>query len=277
MNSMNLMKISLCFLLLESAMGFNFLMADSVDRSVPESQMAVDSSPTARGPRVKNVIIKGKNQNMIVKGGLTEDEKQKREAAMERFLQEKNSMPEEEKESIRAFMRGEISAEERIFRKRTNWPEKMSPIDEKRIKEAMRMRGKSDGEIDYFLNTVIKGKADPDEGRELSESEKVEADRYLHAIWEKMRTALSNNDIETAVNYIIDKKRNYYRRVFERLSDENRARLVKDLEDLQLIKFHSATYADYDVTTTRKDGQRVSWPVVFIKTPWENDWKIKSF
>ena len=101
-------------------------------------------------------------------------------------------------------------------------------------------------------------------------------DRHLHALWDKMRTALANGDIETAADCMVDSRRGQYQIAFERMSAENRKEMAEDLRDLQLIKFHSARYAEYDVQNTM-DGKRVSWMVVFVKTPWENEWKIKSF
>ncbi len=274
MNCMHHFKIALCFLLLEGVMGVGLSKAEPDAPLRPESQLEEEAQQERRGPQGKVVVIQGPSQKMVIRG-LSEEESKKREKVLEESLRTQG-VPEEEIKALNDFARGEITPEELINIKKRQKPVGTIPVDEERIRQSLRMKGKSEGEIDYILKTLFRGEIDPEEGKVLTEAEQAETDQYLHAIWEKMRTALADNDIETAASCIAEKNRKNYRRIFQSLSDEERLDLVARLEDLQLIKFQSARYAEYDVQEIR-DGQGISWMVIFIKTPWENDWKIKSF
>ena len=275
MNSMHLMKIALCFILLEITMGFNLLMAEPCNQSLSEAKLTYKPYQKNRGPRVKVDTIQGKSLKKIQKIEITDEEIQRKEKEIRDFLRTKG-MPEEEIESISMYLNGKVSAEELIAREKRTFPGKAFPIDEGRIKESLLMEGRSDQEAEYIIKTFFRGEPDLDEGKQLSKSQKAETDRHLHGIWEKMRTALSNNDIETAVSCFTEKNQKHYRWFFKSLSDENCNEVAEALKDLQLIQFHSSRYAEYDVQETR-DGMQVSWLVIFIKLPRENDWKIKSF
>ena len=275
MNGMRLVKIALCFFLLDGAMGAGMLPAGADDTARPASQTADDSRPDNGGPKVKAVTLQGRSRKMIIKKAPTEKEIREREKAIDEYVGTLNAS-DEKKENIGALLKGKISVEEMMVRDRERAPDEALPIDEEQLRESLRKKGKSDGEIDYFIKTFVRGQPDPEEGRKMSEARIAETDRHLHALWDKMRTALANSDIETAADCIADNRREQYRRAFGRISAENREEMAEDLKDLQLIKFHSARYAEYDVQNTI-NGKRVSWIVVFIKTPWENEWKIKSF
>jgi hypothetical protein len=231
-------------------------MADSNDQSLSESQIVDESLQNRGGPGLKVGTIQGKSHMIIEK--VTDEQIQKQQKEIDDFLQTKD-----------------LNDEEMTIRKK-----KISgdapQIDEEKLRESLRREGKSDKEIDYIIKSFFQGKEDPDEGRKMPEELKAETDQQLHTLWNKMRAALADNDIEKAMSCFDEKSRKTYRQLFEKISDEKRREMAESLKDLQLIKFHSARYAEYDVQETR-DGETVSWMVVFIKTPWENEWKIKSF
>ncbi|MDJ0721177.1 MAG: hypothetical protein QNJ04_06085 [Desulfobacterales bacterium] len=275
MNRMHLFRIALCFLLLEGVMGVGLSKAEPDGPLRPESQLEDGAQQERRGPQVKAVVIQGPSQKMVIRPTLSEEEREKREKAFEAYLRTQG-VSEEEIKARKDYTSGKITPEEYINTLKRQKPVETIPVDEERIRQSLRMKGKSEGEIDYFIKTFVRGEIDPEEGKVLTEAEQAETDQYLHAIWERMRTALADNNIETAASCIAEKKRTNYRRIFKSLSDEDRLDLVARLEDLRLIKFHSARYAEYDVQEIR-DGQSISWMVIFIKTPWENEWKINGF
>jgi hypothetical protein len=94
----------------------------------------------------------------------------------------------------------------------------------------------------------------------MPEALKAETDQELHALWNKMRTALSNNDIETALTCFAEKSQKTYKTLFEKVSHKKLRKLAEALEDLQLIKFHSAGRAEYDVQDVSY-GDQISWMV----------------
>lgn len=244
MNRKNFIKIIFCFLFIQILISTDSLLAEPVDQSLPESQHMDESTQNKRGPGLKVNKIQGKSYTKIEK--LSDEDIKNQEKEMEEFLKTKDMHDE------------------------------TSQIDEEKIREQLRKEGKSDKEIDYFIKRYFRGKTDPDEDKEMPEALKTETDQQLHTLWDKMRAALSDNDIETAITCFTEKSRKKYRTIFEKASPENLRQMAEDLEDLQLIKFHSARYAEYDVQNV-VNGEHVSWMVIFIKTPWENEWKIKSF
>ena len=147
----------------QTVTGSNPLMADSNDQSMSESQIVDESLQNKRGPGLKVKTIQGKSYKIIER--LPDEEIQKREKEIEDFLQTKN-------------MQGEASQ-----------------IDEDKIREDFRLEGKSEKEIDYIIKKFFRGETDPDEDKEMPEALKAETDQELHALWNKMRTALANNDI----------------------------------------------------------------------------------
>ncbi len=110
----------------------------------------------------------------------------------------------------------------------------------------------------------LSGSQPADKGKEMPEELKAETDQHLCALWEEMRTALSNSDIETAMSYFTEKSRKTYGSQFAKVSDEKRRELAENWEDLQLVKFHSDSHAEHDILEIR-DDEEVFWHVDFIK------------
>ena len=81
----------------------------------------------------------------------------------------------------------------------------------------------------------------------------AETDQQLHSLWNKMRTARADNDIETAITCFVVKSQNTYRTLFEKVSPKKLNQLADAFEDLQLIKFHSAGRAEYDIQANRNN------------------------
>ena len=122
----------------------------------------------------------------------------------------------------------------------------------------------------------LSGSQPSDKGEEMPEELKAGTDKHLCTLWEEMRTALSNSYIETATSYFAEESRKTYGSQFAKVSDKKRRELAENWEDFQLVKFHSGSHAEYDIQEIR-DDEEVFWRVEFIKTPGENEWKIKSF
>ena len=74
-------------------------------------------------------------------------------------------------------------------------------------------------------------------------------DAMLRQKWEAMRTALLNNDIESAVKDISGSTQSAYQDIFGSLTPEHRANLAGELGDIQLIKTRGAG-VEYDIQTT---------------------------
>lgn len=99
-------------------------------------------------------------------------------------------------------------------------------------------------------------------------------DAMLRQKWEAMRTALLNNDIETAVKDISDRTRSAYHDIFGSLTPEHRANLAAELGDIQLIKMRGSG-VEYDIQTTR-NGKLYSFYLLF-EVDTDGKWKIANF
>jgi len=99
-------------------------------------------------------------------------------------------------------------------------------------------------------------------------------DAALRQKWEDMRTALMNNDIETAVKDLSRKTKAVYRNAFGYLTSEQRGNLAHELEDLQFIKM-GGNAVEYDIQTTR-NGTLYSFFLLF-ELDEDGMWKIANF
>ncbi len=99
-------------------------------------------------------------------------------------------------------------------------------------------------------------------------------DAMLRQKWESMRTALLAGDIETAVKDIASRTQNAYRAIFTALTPEQRAGLVAELGDIQLIKTRFDG-VEYDIQT-RRNGTLYSFFLLFEKDA-DGRWKIANF
>ena len=99
-------------------------------------------------------------------------------------------------------------------------------------------------------------------------------DSLLRQKWEGMSTALLNNDLDAAVKDISVENRDSVQRAIRVTEPEQRARLVNELGDIQLIKTMGSS-AEYDIQTVR-NGTLYSFYLLF-KLDDDGMWKISRF
>ncbi|MGD0820289.1 MAG: PKD domain-containing protein [Desulfomonilia bacterium] len=104
--------------------------------------------------------------------------------------------------------------------------------------------------------------------------DRTELDGMLRQKWAGMRTALLNNDIDTAVKDISSRTKNIYRNAFGYLTDSQRSSLVNEIGDIRLIKMRG-TGVEYDIQTTR-DGTLYSYILLFDLDE-DGMWKVANF
>jgi YVTN family beta-propeller protein len=104
--------------------------------------------------------------------------------------------------------------------------------------------------------------------------DRTELDGMLRQKWEGMRTALLNNDIDTAVKDMSSRTKNIYWNAFGYLTDSQRSSLANELGDIELIKTRG-TGVEYDIQTTR-DGTLCSYILLF-ELDEDGMWKIANF
>jgi YVTN family beta-propeller protein len=99
-------------------------------------------------------------------------------------------------------------------------------------------------------------------------------DDMLRLKWEAMRTALRENDIETAVKNMASRTKGMFYNAFSHLTDSQRTDLANELGDIQFIRMRGAG-VEYDIQTTR-DGTLYSFPLIF-ELDEDGMWKIANF
>ncbi|MHC4268683.1 MAG: hypothetical protein ACYSWS_08905 [Planctomycetota bacterium] len=110
---------------------------------------------------------------------------------------------------------------------------------------------------------------------DLTKEELRKLDIVLRRIWNSMRSALEQNDIDKAVSYFHHDTRDMYWKNFVELKPENRKKISNDLAKISMKKIEM-NEATYEVTSGLKKGEAVSFLVTFIKDL-DGKWAIKSF
>ncbi|MGV7223482.1 MAG: DUF4124 domain-containing protein [Nitrospinales bacterium] len=121
---------------------------------------------------------------------------------------------------------------------------------------------------------LINARWEQDHREELTPVELADLDKLLRSKWNKMREALSRNEIEKAVSYFSDSTKDVFRKTFSALPPEKRSQLAQDLGDIQFIKERGNT-VEYDLRTT-EDGKKYSYFLLFEKG-YDGVWRIRSF
>jgi hypothetical protein len=98
-------------------------------------------------------------------------------------------------------------------------------------------------------------------------------DALLRVKWDEMRSALTQNDVDSAVSYFDSSTQDAYQTVFT-ANPQLLTQMAQKLDDIQFIDVmkHSV---EYDIRAT-KDGTEYSFYLLFIKDD-KGLWKIKSF
>jgi len=98
-------------------------------------------------------------------------------------------------------------------------------------------------------------------------------DNLLRAKWEGLREALSNNEVEKAINYFIDNTKETYRYNFDLLKDLL-PMIAQDMREIRLIEVYDRG-ADYRLFCVQ-DGVELSFFIKFVKDI-DGLWKIYFF
>ncbi len=110
---------------------------------------------------------------------------------------------------------------------------------------------------------------------DLTKEELRNLDIMLKEIWDSMRSALAQNDIDKAAGYFHHDTRDMYWKNFAELKPENRKKISEDLTKISMMKVEM-NKAIYEVTSGLKKEEVVSFLVTFIKNL-DGEWVIKSF
>ena len=125
-----------------------------------------------------------------------------------------------------------------------------------------------------FLGSYPEAKRQMEQRKPLTEAELRRLDIKLRSMWNSMRNALSQGDIDHAVSYFSDSTKESYRKRFEAWSPEKRKRFARDLEDIQLIK-EKGPWVEYDIRIVMKE-KRFSFMLIFERDL-DGKWTIRSF
>ena len=98
-------------------------------------------------------------------------------------------------------------------------------------------------------------------------------DALLRGKWEGMRSALTQNDVDSAVSYFDSSTKDAYQTFFTG-NPQLLAQMAQVLDDIQFVRTDD-NMAEYDIRAT-KDGTEYSFYLLFIKDD-KGLWKIKSF
>ena len=104
--------------------------------------------------------------------------------------------------------------------------------------------------------------------------ERDELDNLLRETWELLRNALRNNDIEEALLHIAPSRVVDYRKIFNALTPDKRAKIADEMQDIQLIDMAGGS-VEYDIRTVR-EGRECSF---LLRFEMDDDglWKIEFF
>jgi len=104
--------------------------------------------------------------------------------------------------------------------------------------------------------------------------DKDSLDAVLRAKWELMRTALADNELDTAAACFSNAKRAAKRSAFGALTESERLHLVQELDDIEFIKMTGRS-VEYDIRIFR-DGNEYSFYLLFEMDE-DGLWKIVGF
>jgi hypothetical protein len=111
--------------------------------------------------------------------------------------------------------------------------------------------------------------------RGLSSQTKQEIGSNIFSLWDKFRSALSRNDLNTALDCIELSQRRIYQQNFNLLKDHLQE-IAADLTDLEKCDLHDdAVNVECDIVS-KKSGQTQASPVQFVRDL-EGTWRIYFF
>jgi len=136
-----------------------------------------------------------------------------------------------------------------------------------------RMRLTTEGSYLFTAEGTDSGGTTYNDTVALTVLSKEAVDNLLRAKWEGMREALSNNEVEKAINYFIDNTKETYRYNFDLLKDLL-PMIAQDMREIRLIEVYDRG-ADYRLFCVQ-DGVELSFFIKFVKDI-DGLWKIYFF
>lgn len=146
--------------------------------------------------------------------------------------------------------------------------------EELMLMEEMHQAGFTKDQIDQVISLKVTLR---ESNKKWSKEELSQLDSHLKSHWHSMIKALAEGDIDTAVKYFGKDMREIHRMLLSAISPEQRAHLIKSLEEIKMITVKGANYAEYDVKAPRtRSLYTYSQDLVFERND-EGVWEIRSF
>ncbi len=156
----------------------------------------------------------------------------------------------------------------------TSQGKSMLTDDEMQLMEEMQLAGFSQDQVDKVISLKITLR---ESNKKWSTDELEELDSMLKTRWQAMVKALSEDDVEQAVEFFEKDMREIHRMLLSAATPEQRAPILKSLEDIKFIGVKGANCAEYKI---KVPGDRriysYSRELVFVRND-EGIWEIKSF
>jgi hypothetical protein len=146
--------------------------------------------------------------------------------------------------------------------------------DEVQLIEEMQQAGFSQDQVNKVISLKITLR---DSNKKWTTEELEELDSLLKSRWQSMVRALSNDDVEQASEFFEKDMREIHKMLLSAATPEQRAPILKSLEDIKFIGVKGANCAEYKIKAP--SDRRVytySRELVFEKND-EGIWEIKSF
>lgn len=146
--------------------------------------------------------------------------------------------------------------------------------DEVQLMEEMQQAGFSEDQVNKVISLKITLR---DSNKKWTTEELEELDTLLKARWQSMVKALSNDDVEEAAEYFNKDMREIHKMLLSAATPEQRAPILKSMEDIKFIGVKGANCAEYKIKTPPdRRLYTYSREVVFERND-EGVWEIKSF
>jgi hypothetical protein len=145
--------------------------------------------------------------------------------------------------------------------------------DEMQLMEEMQVSGFSQEQVNKVISLKITLR---ESSKKWTAQELEELDSMLKSRWQEMVRALSNDDVDKASTYFDKDMREIHKMLLSAATSEQRAPVLKSMEDIKFIGVKGANCAEYKIKTPVNRIFSYSSELVFIKND-EGVWEIKSF
>jgi ribosomal protein S20 len=145
--------------------------------------------------------------------------------------------------------------------------------DEIQLMEQMQLAGFSQDQVGKVISLKITLR---ESSKKWTANELEELDTMLKTRWKEMVKALSKDDIDKASTYFDKDMREIHKMLLSASTPEQRAPVLKTMEDIKFIGVKGANCAEYKIKMPLTRINSHSSELVFIKND-EGIWEIKSF